>query len=84
MGAATGMGGGEDASGGGGRDGAGATAGDDASTPKDQDTDPFAGLDTPTVGGDGGAMRKLCMICMDRERGVTIGSSSRDWHYYIT
>ena len=31
-------------------------------------SDPFAGLDTPTVGG-AGAARKLCMVCMDRERG---------------
>ena len=43
---------------------------EEASTPKDQDVDPFAGLDTPTVGSAGGGpAKKLCMICMDRDRG---------------
>ena len=50
--------------------GSGGDSGGDPSTPKDQDSDPFAGLDTPTVGGPGGAAKKLCMICMDRDRGV--------------
>ncbi|GAX81603.1 hypothetical protein CEUSTIGMA_g9031.t1 [Chlamydomonas eustigma] len=33
--------------------------------------DPFSGLDTPTHGGDGGA-RKLCMVCMDQDRGCRL------------
>ena len=30
-------------------------------------TDPFAGFDTPTIGAAAG--KKLCMVCMDRDRG---------------
>jgi hypothetical protein len=30
--------------------------------------DPFSGLDTPTHGAEGAA-KKLCMVCMDQERG---------------
>ena len=44
--------------------------------------DPFAGIDTPSK--DGGLSKKLCMICMDRERGVfdLHGWTGRELHIH--